>query len=229
MKKIILLILISIIVIGSFSYLIQHDFFDDPKLGLVLDLINAAQIVTTFIIAFLLYDRLGTSRKLLDKQNDIVIEYIEQIKKIRFYVYHWTGEKVCSERYLGVSKNLNFKKLDNDLPVLFQTPTFFSIPEIKKLNELIGHPLFPIDIKHNLDLFGPGVMTSPLSDYRMGYVFISIHREREFNMIEWMMQGDSPQNCMTINEFISKIESQVRILEEWVNKESTIRIKLNFD
>jgi len=81
MKKIIIFITILIIILIAFAYFININLFDEHKFSLILDLLDVIQVIITIYIAFLLYDRLGTSRKLFDKQNEIVIEYIEMLKK----------------------------------------------------------------------------------------------------------------------------------------------------
>jgi hypothetical protein len=228
MKKITIFITISIITVVILTYLIELDRFDDSKFSLVLDVINATQVIITFIIAYLLYDRLGTSRKLLDKQNEIVIEYIEQLKSIRLNIYHWTGENVYTNRSIGISRNLNWVSFEKDNPILFKS-NFHSYPKVQKLYELVNHPLFPIEIKNDVDIFSRSVMTSTLSDYKLGYVFVSFEDESEFKMKEWMYSGDTLETCVKINGFINKIENLLLILENWVNKESSIKIKLNFN
>ena len=57
-------ILIIVILISIF---ISMDIFDDKKISLILQVINATQIFVTIAIAVILYDRFGTSKKILDK------------------------------------------------------------------------------------------------------------------------------------------------------------------
>lgn len=209
------------------SYLIYKDVFDVDKFSLIINVINVTQIFITLIVAYVVYDRFGTCRKLLDKQNDIVIEYIEQIKTVRLFIYEWTGDHVCVVRNVGIGKNIHGEYYEKDKPTLFKRG-FYVTPEVKRLNELINHPLFPIEIRSEVDIFSPPVMTATFSDYKKGYVFVSFADENDFKMDNWMLLGRSSEDCLTINQLIKQLDNLLETLENWVNKESSIKIKLNF-
>ncbi|MCZ8330825.1 MAG: hypothetical protein O9282_05895 [Flavobacterium sp.] len=228
MKKIIIFITILIIILIAFAYFININLFDEHKFSLILDLLDVIQVIITIYIAFLLYDRLGTSRKLFDKQNEIVIEYIEMLKILRLNMYQWTDEHACTSRIIRISRNTHWINLEKDIPVLFNT-SFHSQLQNEKLNDLINHPLFPVEIKNDVDLFNYGIMTSTFSENKKGYVFISFNDERDFNMNEWMYSGNTLDDCVKVNQFMNKIQRILDVLENWANKESSIKIKLNFD
>jgi ABC-type multidrug transport system fused ATPase/permease subunit len=227
MRKFIVIIVCIILLVLILSYFVDKDCFDNDKFSLILNIINGTQIFVTIIVAYLVYDRFGTSRKLLDKQNDIVIEYIEEIKNIRLHIYEWTGENVYQERNAGIGRNIHFKYIEKDKPVLFKSG-FYASQKVKRLNKLVNHPLFPIEIIKKVDIFSFPVMTATFSDYRQGYVFISFENESNFIMNDWMLAGDSHEESLTINQLIKQLENLLETLENWVNKESSIKIKLNF-
>lgn len=227
MRKFIVLIGCIILIVLVLSYFIDKDVFDVGKFSLILNIINGTQIFVTIIVAYLVYDRFGTSRKLLDKQNDIVIEYIEQIKNIRLYIYEWTGEHVYEASNVGIGRNLQWKYHEKDKPTLFKSG-FYASPKVRRLNELINHPLFPIEIRSSVDIFSPPIMTATFSDYKEGYIFVSFEDENDFTMNNWMLIGRSSEDCLTINQLIKQLDNLLATLEIWVNKESTIKIKLNF-
>jgi ABC-type multidrug transport system fused ATPase/permease subunit len=227
MRKFTISIYLVILLVLVLAFFIVKDTFDIEKFSLILNIISATQIFVTFLIAYLVYDRFATSRKLLDKQNEIVIEYIEEIKKIRLFIYEWTGEIVYNERNIGITRDLHWIYQEKDRPVLFKSQ-FYSSENVKKLYELVNHPLFPVAIKKNVDIFSYTILTATFSDYKEGYTFVSFEKENDFDMKSWMLSGHSHDDCLTLNQLIKKIENLLITLEDWVNKESSIKIKLNF-
>lgn len=227
MKKFTTIIFCIILLVFALSFFVAQNIFDNEKFSLILNIINATQIFVTFFVAYLVYDRFGTSRKLLDKQNDIVVEYIEQIKNIRLHIYEWTGDHVYVARNAGIGRNLHWKYHENDKPTLFKSG-FYVSQKVRRLNELVNHPLFPAEIRSKVDIFSIPIMTATFSDYKEGYVFVSFENENDFTMTDWMLAGDSHDDCLTINQLIKQLENLLETLENWVNKESSIKIKLNF-
>lgn len=227
MKKFTTIIFCIILLVFALSFFVTQNIFDNEKFSLILNIINATQIFVTFLVAYLVYDRFGISRKLLDKQNEIVIEYIEHLKNIRLFIYEWTNDHVYTERNIGIGRDLHWIYNEKDRPVLFKTG-FYSSENIRKLYELVNHPLFPVAIKNDVDIFSYTIMTATFSDCKQAYTFVSFENEHDFTMTNWMLAGDSHEDCLTLNQLIRKIEHLLETLENWVNKESSIKIKLNF-
>ena len=87
MKKFYLLILTVLLLIIITSYFVLNNDCLSNNISKIIAIINVSQIFISVYIAYLLYDRFGTSKKILDKQNEKVIEYLEELKNIKFYLY----------------------------------------------------------------------------------------------------------------------------------------------
>jgi hypothetical protein len=97
---------------------------------------------------------------------------------------------------------------------------------LKRINEIIEHPLFPPDLKKSVDIFNFGIMTSTLNVSVEKYGFVSFNNDKPKEEETWMYPFDGD---MTINDYLIKIENAVSNLEKWINKESSIKIKLNLN
>lgn len=230
MKKFILFVFILALTIILISVLIVHNKLIDTKVTLIMEVINVSQVFISLYIAYLLYDRFGTSKKILDKQSDIILEYLEEIKKLKIQIYLIRNEKLHIEMSSSISKNLYLLRNETDMQriVLVKSNYFSSDEKIKKLNELINHPLFPISIKKELEIFNYQVLTSTFSNDKENFAFMSFENETDFELKNWRMPGNHHKESFTLNEFSSNIENLLNTLEDWVNKESSIKVKLNF-
>ncbi|MFB3386600.1 hypothetical protein [Flavobacterium sp. LAR06] len=230
MKKFFLFIFLVSLIIAFISILIVHDNLVDEKVTLIVELINVSQVFISIYIAYLLYDRFGTSKKILDKQSDIILEYLEEIKKLKIQIYFIKNDKVHIEMSGSISKNLYLFRSQTDLQrtVLVKSNYFSSDEKIKRLYELINHPLFPISIKEELEIFNYQVLTSTFSNKKENFAFMSFENETEFELEDWRMPGNHNEESFTLEQFTYKIENLLNTLENWVNKESSIKVKLNF-
>lgn len=224
MKKFFIIIISTAIVsIIGIWILLSYDCLKS-QFEIVKDVLGVFQIVLSVFIAYLLYDRFGTSKKLLDKQNDLIIEFLEELKKIRLQIHGLSVEGKKTIIHIGISKNMSLAK--NSVVAkkiaLFQSEQFYS--ELKTINDIIEHPLFPPEIKNTVDIFKFGEMTSTLNESVEKFGLISFRHENPKKNEIWMYpyNGD-----MTIMEYLEKIENAILQLEKWINKESSIKIKLN--
>lgn len=97
---------------------------------------------------------------------------------------------------------------------------------MQKFNELTNQPLFPMELKNELDIFNYSILTATLSERKENFAFFSLEAEKDFDMTKWMIPGRKED--ITITDFFDKIENLLEKVENWINKESSIRIKLNF-
>lgn len=197
-----------------------------PQFNIVRDVLGIFQIVLSIFITYLLYDRFGTSKKLLDKQNELIIEFLEELKKVRFNIHEKTEKGVKSTMLSRIGKNLQFAKSRavSKKIALFNLNQFYN--ELKLINQIIEHPLFPPDLKKTTDIFKFGEMTSILDDSIENYGLISFNYELPTEEENWMYPYDGD---MTVEEYLERIENSVEKLEKWINKESSIKIKLNLN
>lgn len=216
-----------IIAICIISYFVTQEVFVSTQFSTIIDIINVTQVLISIYIAYLLFDRFGTSKKILDKQNEIILDYLEELKKLRIHIYLFEGEKLKIEVNTNISKDMIFsRELFVDKKIMLVKSGYFSLDKIKKFNELTNHPLFPIELKNELDIFNYSVLTSSLSEKKENFAFFSLEPEYDFDMTKWMIPGRKED--ITITDFFDKIENLLITVENWINKESSIRIKLNF-
>lgn len=227
MNKIKIFLILILLLIFILSFQITEDAFDSVKFSAIIDIINVTQVLISFYIAYLLYDRFGTSKKILDKQNELIIEYLEELKKISINVFIFEGDKLKFKIKTPIHReiNLSHQHLEKD-KILLVKSNYFSLEKIEKFNMLVNHPLFPIDIKKQLEVFNYSVLTNTFSTKKEDYVFLSFEDENDFDMTKWMMIGN--EENITVFEFYNKLKSLIITVENWINKESSIRIKLNF-
>jgi hypothetical protein len=226
MKKFYIIIISTALACILITWILISYEFIKLQFVLVKDVLVVFQIVISIFITYLLYDRFGTSKKLLDKQNELIIDFLQELKKVRLCIYETTEKGVESKLYFGISKNLYFAKYRTGSRkiAVFNSNQFFT--ELKLINQIIEHPLFPPDLKKTIDIFKFGEMTGVLDHSTQRYSMISFSQGVRSNEENWMYPYDGN---MTVKEYLESIENSVEKLEEWINKESSIKIKLNFN
>lgn len=232
MRKFNYIFILLILLIISISTLVLNDYLPSANVSKIIEIINVTQVFISVYIAYLLYDRFGTSKKILDKQNDIVIEYLEELKKIKLFMYIFTEERTVNFIPIYASKRIKFLVDDNSKNKRIMVKSGFYYGKTNRLNEIINHPLFPIDIKNDLNIFTYQNLTRDFNFDQKKCVFLSFEEETDlsennFNENNWMILDD--RSSLTIREYFHKIENLIKAVENWVNKESSIKIKLNFE
>jgi hypothetical protein len=189
--------------------------------------VAALQTIVTLIIAYLLYDRFGTSKKLLDKQNEVVLEFIEELRKIRLSVYLVNSETITTY-HTAIRRDLKKMVKPSHLDRHVMVSKNFGWQSTKKMDKLLNHPLFPPDLKKNLDILNFSILTADLEFDRKKYAFISfvpLEDTDHFEQNMWMFPGEGK---LLLGDYIGEIESAIRSIEGWVNRESSIQINLNW-
>jgi hypothetical protein len=147
-------------------------------------------------------------------------------------MYIFNEERTVTFTTIYASKRIKYVVDDNSKNKRIMVKSGFYYDKTNRLNEIINHPLFPIDIKSNLDIFTYQDLTRDFNFNRKKCVFLSFEEETDlsennFNENNWMILDDS--SSLTIKEYFHKIENLIKTVENWVNKESSIKIKLNFE
>jgi hypothetical protein len=226
MKKFYIFISILVLATVGISVLISLNRHLTDNILNIISVLSAAQSVISCYIVYLLYDRFGTSKKILDKQNDLIIEFIDEIKKIRFYVTQFYPDGIMSVTNLSIKKDLSFAKSDPGLNkrLMFRSKDFYSI--LAKVNEILNHPLFPRELNKDLQIFSQSVLMSNPTFKKEDFAYISFQYEKDFSEEGWMTPA---HDKVTLNEYIFRIERMVIELEKWINRESSIKIRLNYN
>lgn len=230
MKKKTLYTLIAIsVILGIFLSIIM--LFNETTEGFLKNLfefIGVLQAIASFYIAYLLYDRFGTSMKLLDKQNEVILEYIEELKKLRFFIY-LVHDTTLTQVQISMRRKLKEQFKEEVLNRKVMVSSDFGFTETKRLNELIEHPLFPADLKQKIDVFRFRHKTGDFNFDSTKYAFVSytpIVDFKSFNQNEWMFPNEGD---MQLKNYVESLEKAIHEIEEWINRESTLKISLNIE
>lgn len=231
MKKykyhIILSLILIVTIVGYFLIIVQgseelKSFFEGA--------LKIIQVVFSIVIAYLLYDRFGTTKKILDKQNDLIIDFIEKYRSLEIYVYIVDGNTLIHS-YFKPGKNLinRFDKKFINRKILFPSGSL-GHPKLNKLNTIIENPLFPKELIPDISTFKIYSLTAELFDFnREDYVFLSFERIESHEKLDQKNFMKPNDENTSIKEFLSKIVNSVNSIENWVNRESSIKIKLNLE
>lgn len=188
------------------------------------------QTTFSFVIAYLLYDRFGTSKKILDKQNEIIIEFIQNYRSFGIYCYIFDGNKVINT-YIKPGKKISSrfdKKYMNRL-ILFPAGTL-GHPKLHGLNKLIENPLFPVELVPDISTLNFYSLTAEIDNFdRNKFIFFSFEKIDNFNELNQKEFMKPNNEKLTLDVFLSKIVNSVVSIEDWINRESSIKIKLNLE
>lgn len=228
MKKIYVgLTALIILIIGVTTYMVFCETFR-VNATYLFQVLSASQVLISIYIAYLLYDRFGTSKKILEQQNEIIIDFLSELKKLRLHIYTFQGNR-RTEGFGKVSKNLSFYKNESNASKIVLVKSAGYTKHTIKINELMSHPLFPIELLSSLNIFDFKSFTYEAGEEfkKEKYAFISFETEDSFTSENWSV----PDNFLDLklDDYLSKIESSVFQIENWINKETTIKIKLNFN
>lgn len=196
-------------------------------------LLTFIQTVITIIIAYLLYDRFGTSKKIMDIRNQLVVDLLIELKKINFSIGVLDEENhsfTVYNKVFGKRIKTNIPKSILNKKIVF--PWENSLSQQQKILEILNNPLFPIELTGIQTLFKSYVLTNASLEYkRENLAFVIINRS---------FQSDHPthlednswaydSNNYELLEFLNCIEDVISEIENWINKKSTISYKLNFE
>lgn len=191
----------------------------------ILKVFSASQSVISIYIVYLLYDRFGTSKKVLDKRNDLIIEYLEELKKVRIIIRMFNSNGTSTLMSVPISQDLSFifESPDKDKKIMVRSKEMYG--ELKRINEIVDHPLFPPSLRKKINVFQFNMLTGALEFKIEDYAFVSYKYEDQFNEEGWMFPNEGE---MSLGDYATKLETLVKELQKWINKESSIKIKINF-
>ena len=231
MKRIIKYIILTLILVATLIcyYLIVMNEYDNLQ-SFFDGGLRIMQVAFSIVIAYLLYDRFGTTKKILDKQNELIIDFIEKYRSLGIYVYIFDGNKLI-HTYFKPGKNIlkRFEKKYKNRLILFPSGTL-GHPKLNGLNKLIENPLFPKELIPDISTFKFYSLTAEIGDFnREDFIFLSFERiddPTELNQKKFMKPNDEKE---TLGDFTSRIVNSVCKIENWINRESSIKIKLNLE
>lgn len=187
----------------------------------------AFQSLLSVYIVYLLYDRYGTSKRILDTQNDLVIDFVTELKKINLNIITFHEEGKIIEFSIPLRRNLDFltSDIDNSMKIMINKK---DERVLERLVEIVRHPLFPRELVDTLDIFSFNIKTKNIQLEKEKFAFISYSNilEDQFNIKDWWMPN---HGGMSVYDYLKRIEVMLVSIEDWVNNETSIKIKLNFE
>ena len=225
----ILLIILILSICGAIS--LPFWFQTDPKDAMDMSgyLISTISSVVTIIIAFLLFDRFGVSKKTLDKNVETVFELLEVIKsKIIYAEYEFDTGTYHSA--ISISDNLGEFKNNK---IMLEKDILFNYEDINnglsEINQFATNIWLPIQIKDKINkislLSATSVKDNFLSKNKCFRVSFNLYPEaRKEKEIIWYMTNDKET---TFNEFLTNLEDLVAEIKTWLNNHSNFDLELN--
>jgi hypothetical protein len=185
--------------------------------------------VVTIVIAFLLFDRFGVSKKTLDKNVETVFKLLEVIKSKIIYTEYESESGIYHSAIL-ISDNLDEYKKNE---IMLNKVILFNYEDINngldEINQFSTNIWLPVHIREKIQKLSL-VSASAIKDISIlknNCVKIYFHlypEERKEKDILWYMTN---QKETTFIEFLSNLEDLVFDIKTWLNKHSNNNLELN--
>jgi hypothetical protein len=227
-SKILLIILIlSLCGAISLPFWLQTD----PKDAINMSgyLISTISSVVTIIIAFLLFDRFGVSKKTLDKNVETVFELLEVIKSKRIFA-EYESDAGIFHSVISISDNLDrFKKNK----IMLEKDILFNYEDINyglsEINQFATNIWLPVQIKDKINKISLLSATSVKDNFifknKCVMVYFNLYPEaRKEKDVKWFMTNDKET---TFNEFLTNLEDLVTEIKTWLKNHSNYDLELN--
>jgi hypothetical protein len=185
--------------------------------------------VGAIIFAAIIYDDLGLGKRMFDKQVDIVIELLEEIKNIRFQASYYSDGNIKSFMMFSIEKKLNSGyynydidgKMTGDLKICFPPENYYN--GCAKIIRLKSSVWIPVELVKHLDILSGKSMIQideVDSHDRILIAFRNVPATSDDKL--WMQFVDSD---MTLTEYVMALQDLAAQLEIWLSKHSKGRIK----
>lgn len=226
-SKIFLIILILLI---SGAIILPFWFQSDIKEAINISgsLISSIANTVTIIIALLLFDRFGVSKKTLDKKIETVFNLLEVIKSKTIFA-EYEADSGSYHAAISISDNLEqFKKnkimLEKDIVFNYEDINN-GLSEIRKYTASVW---LPAQIKEKILKISLLSATS-VKDHSQKNKYVKVYfllypEARKDKEVMWFITN---QKETTFNEFLSNLEDLVAEIKSWLNKHSNSDLELN--
>ena len=192
-------------------------------------LISTIASVVTIIIALLLFDRFGVSKKTLDKNVETVFKLLEVIKSKTIYT-EYESDSSTHHSAISISDNLEQFKQDK---IMLEKDILFNYEDINnglsEINQFAANIWLPVQIKEKIKkvslVSASSVNDSFLQKNKCVKISFNLYPEaRKEKEVMWYMTN---QKETTFNEFLSNLEDLVAEIKIWLNKHSNYDLELN--
>lgn len=189
----------------------------NEKISIGSNLLGALSSLVTLLIAVLLYSKYGIEKTVLNKQIEVALRFLEELKKTKFVI---RGDRVTLFLSLDHLRTKHFKDYYNK-------ELLFGRSYINGLNPLwqFGENIFlPKAIAEKLNLLQIEVIVSCKREDK--HMKIDV---RGYSCEGDEMLGIINNKSITLNEYISIWEDVIKTSREWIDKYSNVKEVLNFD
>lgn len=228
-SKILLIILILLI---SGAFILPFSFQDDIKEAINISgyLISTITSTVTIIIALLLFDRFGVSKKTLDKKSETVFNLLEVIKSKTIYAEYESDSGIQYYSAISISENLEHLKKNK---VMLERDILFNYEDINnglsEIHQFRASVWLPVQIRKKIEKMSfisvSSVNDSFLQKNKCVKIYFHLYPEaRKEKEVKWYKTN---QKETTFNEFLSNLEDLVAEIKSWLNKHSNSDLELN--
>ena len=206
------------IVFTSFAFFVNGSILE--SLRNTFTIINGTASFITVVIAILLYNKYGVDKTIKEKNLEISLKLLEDLKKMRI---RFMGKNFGCIYRPGTS---SFEYLEPfySSKILFPE-TYFE--DLDFLNKYSLNLYLPKEIKTRIDILIPSVMSSDVpEEKRSDYAKVVIIGGKENKWICNIVNGEKET---TIYEYFIKWDELITTIHTWLKNNSTDRIDLNIN
>jgi len=192
-------------------------------------LIETIASAFTIIIAFLLFDRFGVSRKTLDKNVETVFKLLEEIKSKVIYA-EYESDSGTHLSAISISDNLERYKKNK---IMLGKDILFNYEDINnglyEINQFAASVWLPVQIREKIQKLSLVSASSAEDSFLIKNKCVKIYfhlypEARKEKEVIWYMTN---QKETTFNEFLFNLEDLVAEIKTWLNKHSNYNFRLN--
>lgn len=219
---VILVITILFSIILPFLFKNESESVNDT-INIITSIIGSTTSLFTFIIAILLFHKFGIETPLLEKNTTIVFEFVEELKKCRFYV--------CGDTYfmmiplhnpheLLINSNFPESSWCYEKKLIFSTKYY---DELAKVFELANSPFMPKNISQKVEKLNCYIFTNnEIQDKSQYDQIIQVGENTNESVF-----GKFNAKDITLFEFLNLIEDVKVETINWISENSKYAPNLN--
>lgn len=205
-----------IIALGFLPFFVAQQVRD--TLNLTLNLISSLSALITLVIAMVLYSKYGVEKSLIDKQTEVVLKLLSELKKTRF-IFEWRNGLL--QLRLDCLKDKYWQEYkDNNL--CFDVAY---MEGLKNLWDIADDLLLPTEIADKFMALKAFAITENQANNNDMRVKIPGYVSGEKQHIYGLLNGKTINLC----EFVTKWSTLINSTIQWLKKHSSMSIDLNFE
>ena len=232
MKKLFLILFSALLLVSVFVPLLRNTSGEDAihVIDHISFIIAALCGIITTIIAILLYDKYGVDKKIIDKNLEVVLQFVDELRKTTIYIH---GE---SKTGGGYAMMINFWNNSIEKGSLmtrcFKDKLFFKLNygyALNNLYEISKHPFMPPEISEKFQKITLHILPEITEeDKENGFAVAT----SSVNMLELddkdQIIGKLNGHNLTVGEFIDKYIEVRDAIKQWLKAHNVDDSSLNF-